>query len=99
MSFCVVQSSGESDLVSVNVPWAARNGTEVKADLPMCVFMTIEVPLCSFADPAALEIATIRQSVSLDMAATRKTSQCQVMGENCGLGGVDIALYMKIQPT
>jgi hypothetical protein len=70
MSLRIVQSSRKADLVSIDVPWAASNGTKVKANLPVRVFVTIEVPLCSFADPAALEVALVGQSVSLDVAAT-----------------------------
>jgi len=68
MSLRVVQSSGKANLVPVEVPRAAWNWTKVKADFSMCILVTSEVPLCSFADPTALEVAPVRQGVRLDVA-------------------------------
>jgi hypothetical protein len=72
MSLRIVQSSGKTDLGAVNVPWAALNGTEIESNFAMGVLVTIEVPLSSFSGPAALKVASIRQSVSLDVTAARK---------------------------
>ena len=69
MSFRIIQSSGEANLGSVDMPWAAGNGTEVQSDLSMGVLVTIEVPLSSFSDPAAWEVAYVRQGVGFDVAA------------------------------
>ena len=69
MSLRIVQSSGKTDLGAVNVPWAALNGTEIESNFAMGVLVTIEVPLSSFSGPAALKVASIRQGVSLDVAA------------------------------
>jgi hypothetical protein len=57
MSLRIIQSSGEADLGPVDVPWAAGNGTEVESDLSVGVLVTIDVPLSSFSDPAAWEVA------------------------------------------
>jgi hypothetical protein len=68
MSLRIVQSSGKADLGPVDVPWASCNGTKVKANFSVGVFVTIEIPLCSFADAATLEVTVVGQSVSLDMS-------------------------------
>ena len=69
MSIRIIQSSREADPGSVDVPWAASNGAEVQSDLSMGILVTIEVPLSSFAGPAALEVAHVRQRVCFDVAA------------------------------
>ena len=69
MSLRIIQSSGEPDLGPMDVPWAASNGTKVPSDFSVGVLVTIEVPLSSSADPAALEVACVRQRVRFDVAA------------------------------
>jgi hypothetical protein len=69
MSLRIVQSSGKADLGPVDMPWAASNRTEIESNFSVCVLVTIEIPLSSFPDPAALEIAAIWQGVSLEMSA------------------------------
>jgi hypothetical protein len=86
MSLRVVQSSGKAELVPVDMPWAAWDGTKVQANLPMGIFVTIEVPLCSFADAAALKVAPVRQGVSLNVAATWTTGQHQNLATTCRSG-------------
>lgn len=77
MSSRIVQSSRKADLLPVDMPGAAWNGTKIKADLSVCIFVTIEVPLCSFADAAALKVAAVGQGVSLDVSTTFTECQCQ----------------------
>ena len=69
MSLRIVQSSGKSDLGPFDVPCTALDGTEIDSNISMGVLVTIEVPLSSFSGPAALKVASIRQGVSLDVAA------------------------------
>jgi hypothetical protein len=69
MSLRIVQSPGEADLGPVGVPWAAENGAEIKPNLSVCVLVPIEVPLSSFSNPAALQVASIWQGVRFDVSA------------------------------
>lgn len=66
MSLRVVQTSREAVLDAVDVPWTRSHRTKVKADLPMCVLVSVQVPLLRFSI-AALS-ASIRPSMSLDVA-------------------------------
>jgi len=67
MSLRIVQPSGEATSGSTGSPWAFCNGAEIPTDLPMCILVTVEVPLCGLAGVAALKIASIRESVSVDV--------------------------------
>jgi len=99
MSLRIVQSSGKTDFVSVDMPWAAWDGTEVKTDLSVGVFVAIEVPLCSLADAAASKVAAVGQGVSLDVSTTRAICQRQSNKRDLRFGVVDIDRYMKGEPT
>lgn len=59
---------------SMGSPWAFCHGAEITTDIPMCVLVTVEVPLRGLAGAAALKIASIRESVSVDVTAVKETS-------------------------
>jgi len=50
------------------VPGTASYRAEVLADLPVSVLVTVEIPLCCFAGPAAWKIASVWQGMSIDVA-------------------------------
>lgn len=74
MSLRIVQPSGEATSGSTGSPWAFCHGAEITADFPMCVLVTVKVPLRGLAGAAALKIASIKECVSVDVTAVKETS-------------------------
>lgn len=78
MSLRIVQPSGEATRGSMGTPRASCHGAEIPADLPMCVLVTVEVPLCGLPGVATLKIASIRESVSVDVTAGKRNVSIHV---------------------